>query len=64
MHVIADCAQIAIAAAIDDEGLVTAAEEMPEEFMAAIEARRVGVISCRRRDWPTGFRARDENDYS
>jgi hypothetical protein len=41
MHVIANDAQVAVAAAIDDEALVAPAEEVAKEFVPPVEARRV-----------------------
>jgi hypothetical protein len=41
-RIVAEVFEITIAAAIDDEGLVAAAEEVAEEFVAAVEAARVG----------------------
>jgi hypothetical protein len=41
MNVVANGAQVAGAAAIDDQGLVTAAKEVAEVFVATIEARCV-----------------------
>ena len=43
MHVITDCPQIAVAAAVHDECLVTSAEQVAKEFMAAIKPRSVGA---------------------
>ena len=43
MDVIADGAQVTIAAAIDDQCLVTATKKMAEEFVPAIEAHSVGA---------------------
>ena len=43
MDVIADGFEVARGAAIDDQGLVTAAEEVAEEFVAAVEAAGVGA---------------------
>ena len=43
MHVVADGAQVAVAAAIDQEGLVTSAKEVAKEFVAAVEAAGVGA---------------------
>lgn len=43
VDVIADGAQVAVAAAVHDEGFVATAEEMPEELVAAVESRGVGA---------------------
>ena len=43
MHVIADRAQIAVAAAIHHERFVTAAEQVAEEFVPPVEARGVSA---------------------
>jgi len=43
MDVIADRAQIAVAAAIHDQGFVAAAEQMAEEFVPAVETARVNA---------------------
>ena len=43
MHVIADRPQIAVAAAVHDERLVTSTEQVAEEFVATIEPRGVGA---------------------
>ena len=43
MNVIADGAEITVATAVHDEGFVTSAEQVAEEFVAAIEARGVGA---------------------
>jgi hypothetical protein len=52
VNVIADRPRIAIAAAIHDERLVTAAERVAEEFVPPIEPRRAGAEKP--------FHARDE----
>lgn len=43
MHIIADRFQIPASAAVHDQRLVTSAEQVAEEFMAAIEPRGVGA---------------------
>ena len=43
MHVITGGTQVAAPAFVDDERLVTSAEEVPEEFVAAVEAAGVGA---------------------
>ena len=43
MHVVADGAQVAVAAAINHEGLVASAQEMAEEFVPPVEAAAVGA---------------------
>jgi len=59
MDVVANGAQVAGSAAINDEGLVTSAEEVAEVTVAAIETggcRCSRAISCRQRGWRAGFR--------
>src|SRR4051812_40218963 len=43
MHVITDRLEVAVAAAIHDQRLVTTAEEMPEKLVPPVEARRVSA---------------------
>src|ERR1041385_3899003 len=41
VHIITNGLEISVAAAIDDQRLVAATEEMAKELVAAVEARRV-----------------------
>jgi hypothetical protein len=42
-HVLADCSQVSVAAAINDQRFVTTAEQMAKEFVAPVEARSVSA---------------------